>query len=176
MSSAIPSPSPGSMSRRPDCAWTPNSTPTISRWRKPSWRSRPKPGMPVQLRSGGNPRDRPHRRTASCRPGPAGGCEGADSSRRAAPRARPWAYCPRDQMGTHSPACPPERPERESRRHGSFYVRPRKNARISAASASGCSIAAKCPPFSITVQRWILVYICLAMDCGGRMISRGKAQ
>ena len=33
----------------------------------------------------------------------------------------------------------------------------RKKAWISAASASGCSSAAKCPPFGITVQRLISV-------------------
>jgi cation diffusion facilitator CzcD-associated flavoprotein CzcO len=33
----------------------------------------------------------------------------------------------------------------------------RKNCWISAASAAGCSMAAKWPPFLITVQRWMLV-------------------
>jgi hypothetical protein len=33
------------------------------------------------------------------------------------------------------------------------YRRPRKKAAISAANALGCSIAAKCPPFAIGVQR-----------------------
>jgi transposase len=33
------------------------------------------------------------------------------------------------------------------------YRSPRKNAAISAANAFGCSIAAKCPPFGIGVQR-----------------------
>ena len=36
---------------------------------------------------------------------------------------------------------------------GTRYRRPRKNAVISAASKLGCSIAAKCPPFAIGVQR-----------------------
>ena len=36
---------------------------------------------------------------------------------------------------------------------GARCRRPRKNAAISAASALGCSIAAKCPPLTIGVQR-----------------------
>ncbi|MEA2775015.1 MAG: hypothetical protein QOF90_421 [Acetobacteraceae bacterium] len=37
------------------------------------------------------------------------------------------------------------------------YLSPLKNALISAASASGCSIAAKWPPFGITVHRRMLL-------------------
>ena len=37
------------------------------------------------------------------------------------------------------------------------YRNGRKKAWISSASAAGCSIAAKCPPFFISVQRWMLV-------------------
>ena len=50
----------------------------------------------------------------------------------------------------------------------------RKNARISSASASGCSKAAKWPPRAIGVQRWIFSTRS-ASERGGRMSSRGKA-
>jgi hypothetical protein len=50
----------------------------------------------------------------------------------------------------------------------------RKKARISAASASGCSRAAKWPPRSMGVQRWML-NTRSAIERGGRTISRGKS-
>ena len=50
----------------------------------------------------------------------------------------------------------------------------RKKARISAASASGCSSAAKWPPRSMGVQRWML-NTRSAIERGGRTISRGKS-
>ena len=59
---------------------------------------------------------------------------------------------------------------------GAPYRSPRKNVRISSANASGCSIAAKCPPRGITVQRWMFVYIRSEIERGGRTISRGNAQ
>jgi len=52
----------------------------------------------------------------------------------------------------------------------------RKNVRISSASASGCSIAAKCPPRGITLQRRISVYARSASERGGRRISLGNSQ
>lgn len=51
----------------------------------------------------------------------------------------------------------------------------RKNARISCASAAGCSSAAKCPPFGITVQRR-MSKTRSAEARGGRRISRGNSQ
>jgi hypothetical protein len=50
----------------------------------------------------------------------------------------------------------------------------RKKARISAASASGCSRAAKWPPRSMGVQRWML-NTRSAIERGGRTISQGKS-
>jgi hypothetical protein len=50
----------------------------------------------------------------------------------------------------------------------------RKKVRISAAKASGCSSAAKWPPRSMGVQRWML-NTRSAIERGGRTISRGKS-
>ena len=50
-----------------------------------------------------------------------------------------------------------------------------KNARISFTSASGCSNAAKWPPFGITVQRLMSVYMRSATERGGRRISFGNS-
>src|SRR5215510_3506320 len=50
----------------------------------------------------------------------------------------------------------------------------RKNARISAASASGSSSAAKCPPAAMGVQRRILGYICSTHVRGACRISFGN--
>lgn len=59
-----------------------------------------------------------------------------------------------------------------------LYLQPRsgpKKARISCASAPGCSRAAKWPPRVISLQRRISVKVRSASDLGGRRISRGKA-
>jgi hypothetical protein len=66
------------------------------------------------------------------------------------------------------PHAPAQRSGRPAQRSG------RKNARISLASASGSSMAAKWPPASITVHRWILKTFS-AQARGGRTISRGNA-
>jgi hypothetical protein len=49
----------------------------------------------------------------------------------------------------------------------------RKNVVTSAASRSGASSAAKCPPRGISVHRWMLK-TCSANERGGCRISRGK--
>ena len=60
-------------------------------------------------------------------------------------------------------------------RPGAAYPRNgRKKVRISAAKASGCSSAAKWPPRSMGVQRWML-NTRSAIERGGRTISRGKS-
>ena len=51
----------------------------------------------------------------------------------------------------------------------------RKNVSTSLASASGCSSAAKCPPFCITLQRRMSVYVRSASERGGLRISFGNA-
>ena len=52
----------------------------------------------------------------------------------------------------------------------------RKKSRTSCASASGCSIAAKCPPRGITLQRRMSLYMRAATERGGRRISAGNWQ
>jgi hypothetical protein len=51
----------------------------------------------------------------------------------------------------------------------------RKNSLISCASAAGCSSAAKCPPFGMTLQRRTSNTRSAAAR-GGRRISRGNSQ
>ena len=63
---------------------------------------------------------------------------------------------------------------RGCRVHG--QVNSLKNSRISCASAAGCSSAAKCPPFGITVKRRMSVNTRCAAARGGRRISRGNSQ
>ena len=53
---------------------------------------------------------------------------------------------------------------------------PSKKPVISAASACGCSIAAKWPPRGITLQRRMSVNTRAADSRGGRRISRGNSQ
>src|SRR5262249_24077291 len=58
---------------------------------------------------------------------------------------------------------------------GAYARSGRRNSRISWASASGCSIAAKWPPFAITLQRRMLMKTRSAIERGGRRISRGNS-
>jgi hypothetical protein len=51
----------------------------------------------------------------------------------------------------------------------------RKNVVTSAASSSGASSAAKCPPRGISVHRWMLK-TCSANERGGCRISRGRTR
>ena len=51
----------------------------------------------------------------------------------------------------------------------------RKNSRISCARISGCSSAAKWPPFGCVVQRRMSLYSRAATERGGRRISRGNS-
>ena len=72
-------------------------------------------------------------------------------------RTSVWSGGQRDDDGKR--ACgisrPPPRKAAVARLGCTCLARPqgRKNSTISRASASGCSIAAKCPPFGMTVQR-----------------------
>ena len=90
-------------------------------------------------------------------------------SRRADSCGRAGAHCERGlRDGSPRGSGTPGRPFYRGRRG-------RKNSMISRARASGCSIAAKWPPFGMAVQRRMSLYILSATDRGGRKISRGNS-
>ena len=78
------------------------------------------------------------------------------------------------RVGWRSVCAPRSWPVMPARRSLVYPRNGRKKARISAASASGCSSAAKWPPRSMGVQRWRL-NTRSAIERGGRTISRGKS-
>jgi hypothetical protein len=100
-------------------------------------------------------------------------CRISRSRRQCASPGQHWLFWAKTVVSSSIIECSNTR--RPARVSAASTHTPAKNARISAASACGCSSAAKWPPRGITVQRWMLNWRSAASR-GGRRISCGNSQ